>query len=92
MTDETMRAAIDEFVQTRINDCGRRESGDLGAAYARLKDHAEELKSALSPDMEPLFRACEDAYALTEGETQQRYYRAGFSDAVSFLLSWRENR
>lgn len=92
MTDMTMRAVIDDFVQTRLNDCGRSESAELETAFAQLKDCAAKLKSSLSPDLEPLFRACENAYALADGETRQCYYRAGFSDAVSFLFSWRDRR
>lgn len=37
-----------------------------------------------------LYRECENAYALVDGETMQCYYRAGFADAVLFLLGWRD--
>lgn len=34
----------------------------------------------------------EDAYALLDGEAINTYYRAGFSDALTFLLTWKNSR
>ena len=48
------------------------------------------LKRSLSDQQEILYRECENAYALVDGETMQCYYRAGFADAVLFLMGWRD--
>lgn len=89
MLDETMKNAMDEFILTRINDYGRAESGALQEAVSQLRTDAEALREALSAEQSDLLTRCENTFAVLEGETMQYYYRAGFSDAVFFLLSWR---
>lgn len=86
MQDNTMQSAMDAFILRRVNACGSRENEALQDAFAQFKGCAEKLKEGLSPEQEPVFIDCENAYVLVEGETMQCYYRAGFSDAVLFLL------
>lgn len=90
MNNETLRKSIDQFVLERINDCGSRANPALQDAFAHFSDKAEQLKKTLSPDQQSLFIDCENAFALVDGETMECYYRAGFSDAVLFLLGWRD--
>lgn len=90
MQDNTMQSAMDAFILRRVNACGSRETEALQDAFAQLKGCSEKLKEGLSSEQTPMFIDCENAYALVEGETMQCYYRAGFSDAVLFLLGWRD--
>ena len=92
MPSKEMRAAVEEFILQRINACGAGESEGLQSAREQLKLCTEKLNQALSEEQKSLYRACENAYALVDGETMQCYYRAGFADAVFFLMSWRDGR
>lgn len=90
MNDEKLQKAIDQFVLERINACGRMESQAVANAYAHFSEEVKKLKQSLSPSQKSQFIDCENAFALLDGEIMQCYYRAGFSDAVIFLLGWRD--
>ncbi len=90
MKDQTMNAAMEEFILRRVNDCGARKNQARQDAVAELCAFAGKLKKSLTDQQERLFTECENAFALVDGETMQCYYRAGFSDAVVFLLGWRD--
>lgn len=62
----------------------------MADAYALFSEKADELKQSLSSSQKTLFIDCENAFALLDGEIMQCYYRAGFSDAVGFLMKWRD--
>lgn len=91
MHDEKLQKAIDQFVLERINACGQMENQAVADAYALFSEKADELKQSLSSSQKALFIDCENAFALLDGEIMQCYYRAGFSDAVAFLLEWRDD-
>lgn len=90
MHDEKLQKAIDQFVLERINACGQMEDQTVADAYALFSEKVNELKQSLSSSQKTLFIDCENAFALLDGEIMQCYYRAGFSDAVDFLLEWRD--
>lgn len=90
MHDEKLQKAIDQFVLERINACGQMENQAVADAYALFSEKVSELKQALSSSQKNLFIDCENAFALLDGEIMQCYYRTGFSDAVVFLLEWRD--
>lgn len=90
MCDETLREAIDTFILERINNCGSRTNPALRDAYTSYADKVKKLKETLSSEQQSLFIDCENPFALVDGETMNCYYRAGFSDAVLFLLGWRD--
>ena len=90
MPNKEMRAAVEEFILQRINDWGSDESQGLQTAIEQWKLSTENLKRSLSDQQEILYRECENAYALVDGETMQCYYRAGFADAVLFLTGRRD--
>lgn len=90
MHDEKLQKAIDQFVLERINACGQMENQAVADAYVLFSEKADELKQSLSLSQKTLFIDCENAFALLDGEIMQCYYRAGFSDAVDFLLEWRD--
>ena len=90
MPDKEMRTAVEDFILQRINTCGFHESTGLQTARERFKLCIEKLNQTLSDQQNSLYRECENTYALVDGETMQCYYRAGFADAVVFLLGWRD--
>mgnify|MGYP005766109623 FL=1 len=90
MPNKEMRAAVEEFILQRINICGAHESPGLQTAREQFKLCIEKLNQTLSDQQNSLYRECENTYALVDGETMQCYYRAGFADAVVFLLGWRD--
>ena len=90
MPNKEMRAAVEEFILQRINDWGSDESQGLQAAIEQWRLNTEKLKMSLSGQQKTLYRECENAYALVDGETMQCYYRVGFADAVLFLMGWRD--
>ena len=90
MPNKEMRAAVEEFILQRINDWGSDESQGLQTAIEQFSLYAEKLNQSLSDQQKSLYRECENAYALVDGETMQCYYRAGFADAVLFLMGWRD--
>ncbi|MEG1726161.1 MAG: hypothetical protein RR313_12295 [Anaerovoracaceae bacterium] len=92
MQDETMKKAMDDFIGQRINDCAMGENKELQEAYQQFEQALKTLKSTLTPKQEKLCIGVENAYSVVDGETTNCYYRAGFSDAVEFLLEWRDGR
>ena len=90
MPNKEMWAAVEEFILQRINDWGSDESQGLQTAIEQWRLNTEKLKMSLSDQQKTLYRECENAYALVDGETMQCYYRAGFADAVLFLMGWRD--
>ena len=90
MLNKEMRTAVEEFILQRINTCGAHESPGLQTAREQFKICIEKLNQTLSDQQNSLYRECENTYALVDGETMQCYYRAGFADAVVFLLGWRD--
>ena len=90
MPNKKMDEAGEEFILRRINDWGSDESQGLQAAIEQWRLNTEKLKMSLSDQQKTLYRECENAYALVDGETMQCYYRAGFADAVVFLIGWRD--
>lgn len=89
MCDETLHEAIDQLILQRINDQGSRSNPALQEACSQFEDVWGKLEESLTPEQKGLFMACEDALALVDGETMNCFYRAGFFDAVTFLLGWR---
>ena len=83
-----MEKAIDDFIVSRINYHGSNESEYLKEAYLSFSDAVQTLRDTLTPEQEVLFRKCENAYGVLDGETINFYYHAGFSDAICFLKSW----
>lgn len=89
MNDETMKTAIDAFILERINDCGSKSNESLSDAIEQLSVCTAKLRNVLSDEQRALLTACENADSVVDGETMNCYYRAGFADAVLFLLGWR---
>ncbi|WP_326974985.1 hypothetical protein [Caproicibacter sp. BJN0012] len=92
MQNESFEKAVESFMAQRIADCGMRGSDSLQEAYQQFEQAVRTLKSMLTPEQAKTFVKLEDAYSLVDGETTNCYYRAGFSDAVQFLLGWRDGK
>lgn len=83
-----MEKAIEDFVVSRINYHGSNENECLKEAYLNFRNEVQKLRDTLTPEQEILFKKCENAYGVLDGETINFYYQAGFSDAICFLKSW----
>lgn len=90
MNDASMRQAMESFIDQRLNHHGRKESQSLQNAWSDFNIKRDALEGALSHEHRKLLTACENALMILDGETRDYFYRAGFSDAVFFLLEWRE--
>jgi len=80
--------ATEDFVSRRINHYGMNEKDEVTEAYKTFRDAALRLRETLTGEQAALFKVCEDTYALADGETCHYYYKAGFGDALRFLLGW----
>ena len=80
--------AISEFITQRVNDLGADAPGTVTEAITQVEDCMERLAATLPSAQAPLLRELEDALGLQAGEETRYYYRAGFYDAVRFLLEW----
>lgn len=83
MENNNFSAAVEEFISQRINDCENNETPEVSAAQA-------DFDKALSKADTKTGNSIEDAYCSAEGEIKNRYYRAGFADAITFLMGWRD--
>lgn len=90
MENKDFERAMDNFLGQRVIDCGMRKNENLQEAYQQFENAMNSLKSTLTPAQNSVFLKLENAYSLVDGETTNCYYRAGFSDAVLFLLGWRD--
>ena len=81
--DEKFRGAVEEFILSRIQAHETDEPEQLEEARAQMD---EEIQKA---DRE---KTLSNALGLLVGELTDTYYRAGFADAVVFLMSWNEKR
>lgn len=88
--DEKLQAAVDEFVTERVNALGANPPTALAEAFAAFYESDERLNATLTDGQKSLHKECEDNFSLLDGEMQYGYYRAGFSDAVAFLIGWRD--
>ena len=86
--DRSLQKALDDFILERVNSCSVNESKAVGEAYDALYESTERLRDKITPGQEKLLTACDNAFSLYEGEIMNCYYRAGFSDAVVFLLQF----
>ena len=89
--DENLRAATEEFITQRVNHYGKNETEAPNSAFMELRACADRLREALNDEQERLLRLCENAYRVADGETCRYYYKAGFQDAIRFLMTnWME--
>jgi len=86
--DNKLKAAMEEFITQRINDLGADAPAAVTDAVSEAEEQKERLVAALSEEQRPLLRAFENALGVQSGEETRYYYRAGFYDAVKFLLEW----
>lgn len=86
--DEKLMRAISEFVTQRVNDLGADAPETITDAITRVEGCMERLAAVLSSEQSARLRELEGALGLQVGEETRYYYRAGFNDAVRFLLEW----
>ena len=81
--DERFREAVEEFILSRIQ-----------AHEANEPKQLEEVQAQMDVEIQKADRekTLSNALGLLVGELTDTYYRAGFADAVAFLMSWNEKR
>lgn len=86
--DEKLMKAMEEFITQRIDDLGTDAPDSVTDAIKGVGRCSDRLEEALTEEQLPPWRELEDALALQAGEEMYYYYRAGFRDAIRFLLQW----
>ena len=81
--DERFRQTLEEFILSRIQAHEANEPKYLEEARTQMD---EEIQKA---DRE---KTLSNALGLLVGELTDTYYRAGFADAVAFLMCWNEKQ
>ena len=84
--DENFGKVSEEFITERVSYHGQHETEAVNSAYLELRSLTERLRESLNEEQALLLRGCENAYRVADGETERFYYKAGFGDAVRFLL------
>ena len=86
--DENLYRVTAEFITERVNYHGQQEPGNIGEATEKLCAAVEKLRRALTDEQILTLRDCENLFAEVDGETMRYYFKAGFGDAIRFLLDW----
>ena len=86
--DENLYRVTAEFITERVNFHGQQEPGNIGKAAEKLCAAVENLRQTLTDEQVLMLRDCENFFAEVDGETMRYYFKAGFSDAIHFLLGW----
>lgn len=86
--DENLIKVTEEFITQRVSYHGKNETEAVNGAYMELRSCVDRLRETLSEEQLLLLRKCENAYHSSDGETGRFYYKAGFGDAIRFLLDW----
>ena len=89
MHDHLYKATA-EFVAKRIDFYGENEPERLQEAYSSFYSVVTKLRETLTKEQSKLFMDCEASYSELDSETMHFYYEAGFSDAVRFIMGWKE--
>lgn len=88
--DEKLMKAMEDFITQRMDDLGSDAPDAVSDAIADVGRCRGHLEETLTLEQFPLWRELEDALALQAGEEMYYYYRAGFRDAIQFLMRWDE--
>lgn len=86
--DENLSKVTDEFMNQRINYHGKNEPEALTSAFMELRAGMDRLRETMPDEQARLLRSCENAYRVADGETRWFFYKAGFSDAIRFLMGF----
>ena len=88
--DDHMYAVTMELVTERVNYHGANESKGLQDAFDVFKEAVDSLQQSPTTEQNALYLDCETYYGSVDGEQMRFYYEAGFSDAIKFIMGWRE--
>jgi hypothetical protein len=90
--DENLVKVTEEFVTQRLGWHGQHETESANSAYVELRSLAARLRETLTAEQKLLLTGCENAYRVADGESERFYYKAGFGDAIKFLLGFGEEQ
>lgn len=88
--DENLGKVTEEFITERLGWHGKNEPEAVNGAFMELRARVDRLRETLTEEQALLLRDCENAYRISDGETERFYYKAGFRDAIRFLLRFGE--
>lgn len=86
MQEKEFETAVNEFVMQRINTFEIKENSGADEALNDFYCHLRNLKGCVKQEYIDFDNSC----TVLVGELKNTFYRAGFSDAVTFLLGWRD--
>lgn len=86
MHEKEFEAAVNEFVMQRMNAFEIEEDSGADEALNDFYYHLRNLKGCGKQGYIDLDNSC----IVLVGELKNTFYRAGFSDAVTFILGWRD--
>ena len=58
--------------------------------YSSFSSVTSQLLETLSEEQSIIYRDCESNYCELDAETIHFYYEAGFSDAIRFVMGWKD--
>ena len=81
--NERFRETVEEFILSRIQ-----------AHEANEPEQLEEVRAQMDAEIQKADRekTLSNALGLLVGDLTNTYYRAGFADAVAFLMCWNEKQ
>ena len=88
--NEKLYRAIEDFITQRMDDLGADAPAYVAETITEVGCCAKKLEETLMESQFSLWRELEDALSRQTGEEMRYYYRAGFHDAVRFLLGWND--
>ena len=86
MQEKEFETAVNEFVMQRINAFEIEENSGADEALNDFYCHLRILKGCVKQEYIDFDNSC----TVLVGELKNTFYRAGFSNAVTFLLGWRD--
>lgn len=82
MSEYKSKETYEELILNGVNRVGADQPEVLEAAYEELSAAAAALRKELPAALLSLFRRCENAFMVFDGEIQRAYYMAGLRDGM----------
>jgi len=81
-----------EFITDMVNYHGANEPGPIQTALTKMQVSVDRLTDTMTTEQKEVLKDVENDYSLVDGETMRYYYKAGFGDAIRFLVDWGKQR
>ena len=87
--DDMLLEEIEVFITKRLNDL-EHVPDSVTEAVSYSGECADRLSFTFTQEQAKFWHELEDALSLQAGEEAVFYYKAGFHDAIQFLLGWQQ--